>query len=127
VIVVDTSVWVAALRQPLGPPASTLRELLDADLVALALPVRVELMCGVAAKDRARVRRALSSLPVAMPTEETWQLVESWVVPAADKGHRFAVSDLLIAGLASELGGLVWSFDADFARLEALGLVQRFG
>lgn len=126
-IVVDTSVWVTAMRQPLGPPASTLRELLDADLVALALPVRFELMCGVARKDRARVRRALSSLPVVVPTDETWQLVESWVVPAADKGQRFAVSDLLIAGLASELGGLVWSFDADFARMEALGLVQRYG
>jgi predicted nucleic acid-binding protein len=127
VIVVDTSVWVTAMRQPLGPPASTLRELLDADLVALALPVRFELMCGVASKDRARVRRALSSLPVVVPTDETWQLVESWVVPAADKGQRFAVSDLLIAGLASELSGLVWSFDADFARMEALGLVQRYG
>lgn len=126
-IVVDTSVWVAAMRQPLGPPASTLRELLDADLVALALPVRLELMCGVARKDRARVRRALSALPVAVPTEETWRLVESWIAPSADKGYRFAVSDLLIAGLASELGGLVWSFDQDFADLEALGLVQRYG
>jgi predicted nucleic acid-binding protein len=127
VIVVDTSVWVTAMRQPLGPPASTLRELLDADLVALALPVRLELMCGVAKKDRARVRRALSSLPVVVPTEETWQLVERWVSPAADQGHRFAVSDLLIAGMAAELGGLVWSFDADFERMQAIGLVQRYG
>lgn len=73
------------------------------------------------------MRRALSALPVVVPTEETWQLIESWIAPSADKGHRFAVSDLLIAGLASELGGLVWSFDQDFAELEALGLVQRYG
>jgi predicted nucleic acid-binding protein len=127
VIVVDTSVWVAAMRQPLGPPASTLRALLDTDAVALALPVRLELMCGVAGRDRARFRRALSALPVMIPTEDTWQIVERWIAPAADKGHRFAVSDLLIAGLASEIGGLVWSFDADFERMAALGLVRLYG
>lgn len=125
-IVVDTSVWIAAMRQPLGPPASTLRDLLDADEVALALPVRLELMCGIAGRDRARFRRALSALPVIVPTEETWALVESWISPAADKGRRFAVSDLLIGGLASEIGGLVWSLDADFEHMEALGLIQRY-
>jgi predicted nucleic acid-binding protein len=124
VIVVDTSVWVAAIRRPLGPLPSTLRALLDADEVALALPVRLELMCGIKSRDRERFRRALSALPVAVPTEDTWRIMEQWVVPAADRGHRFAVSDLLIAGLASELGGLVWSLDADFARMEALGMVQ---
>lgn len=125
-IVVDTSVWVAAIRQPLGPVPSTLRALLDADDVVLALPVRLELMCGIRGRDRERFRRALSALPVAVPTEDTWQIMERWIAPAADRGQRFAVSDLLIAGLASELGGLVWSLDGDFARMEALGMIERY-
>jgi len=127
VIVVDTSVFVATMRQPLGPPASTLRGLLDADAVVLPLPVRMELMSGVAAHDRERFRRALSALPLAVPDEDTWRLVERWIEPAAARGHRFAVSDLLIAGLAAELGALVWSLDADFERMETLGLIQRYG
>jgi len=127
VIIVDTSVWVATMRQPLGPPASTLRGLLDADAVLLALPVRLELMSGVAAHDRARFRRALSALPLLMPTEDTWQIVERWIEPAAARGHRFAVSDLLIAGLAAEMRSLVWSLDSDFERMEALGMVERYG
>lgn len=125
-IVVDTSVWVDAIRCPKGITQSTLKQLIDADEVGLALPVRIELMAGIARKDRRAFGRALSGLPVLIPTEETWRLIESWVTPAADKGQRFAVTDLLIAGLANESGALVWSLDEDFDRLEELGLVQTY-
>lgn len=125
-IVVDTSVWVEAIRRPKGTIQFTLRQLIDADEVGLALPVRLELMAGIARKDRRAFARALSGLPILMPTEETWALIEPWVAPAADKGQRFGVTDLLIAGLAHEAGALVWSLDADFDRLEALGLVHTY-
>jgi predicted nucleic acid-binding protein len=127
VIVVDTSVWVAAAREPAAPVAATLRKLIDADEVLLALPVRWELMAGVSRKDRVAFRRALSALPVVVPSEDTWRVVEGWIEPAADAGHRFAVTDLLIAGLAHDVGALVWSLDADFQRMESLGLVRQYG
>jgi predicted nucleic acid-binding protein len=126
VIVVDTSVWVASTRAPAGEVAATLRSLIDADEVALALPVRLELMAGVARKDRAAFRRALSALPVVVPTEDTWRTIEDWIEPAASAGHRFAVADLLIAGLAQEIGALVWSLDADFERMASLDLVRLY-
>jgi predicted nucleic acid-binding protein len=126
VIVVDTSVWVASTRAPAGEVAATLRTLIDADEVALALPVRLELMAGVAQKDRAAFRRALSALPVVVPTEDTWRTIEDWIEPAASAGHRFAVADLLIAGLAQEIGALVWSLDADFERMASLDLVRLY-
>ena len=122
-IVVDTSVWVAARRKPSGELASTLRELLDADEVALALPVRIELAASVATKDRSAFRRAMTALPVVVPSASTWRLVERWIEPAADAGHRFALTDLLIAALAHEIGGLVWSLDSDFERMAKLKLV----
>lgn len=125
-IVVDTSVWVQAMRHSRAEEAVTLRALLDADEVALPLPVRLELTAGVSRRDRAAVRRGLSALPVLRPTDETWQLVEGWIAPAAESGERFAVTDLLIAGLAHELGALVWSLDEDFARMEKLGIVSRY-
>lgn len=53
-------------------------------------------------------------------------MIESWIGPGADRGHTFSVPDLLIAGLTHEIGGLVWSLDEDFARLEKLGYVQRY-
>ena len=104
----------------------TLRGLIDADEVALALPVRMELMAGVARKDRAALRRALTALPVVVPSEDTWRTIEGWIEPAANAGGRFALADLLIAGLAHDIGALVWSLDADFERMASLDLVRLY-
>ena len=60
------------------------------------------------------------------PTEETWNLIESWIPKAADAGQRFALADLMIGALTSEIDGLVWSLDADFERLAKLRLVSLY-
>ena len=125
-IVVDTSVWIDAHRRPLGKYAKTLNDLLDADEVALALPVRLELVAGVSRRDRAALLRGLSALPLVRPTDETWNLIERWILAAADKGYRVGLSDWLIAALASEIGALVWSLDDDFETLERLKMVGRY-
>lgn len=125
-ILVDTSVWVAALRRPASAEASTLRALLDADEVGLPLPVRVELMAGIARHNRSSFGHGLSALPVLRPTDDTWQIVERWIAPASDAGQHFAVTDLLIAGLAHEAGALIWSLDDDFTRMSDLGFVQLY-
>ena len=126
-IVVDTSVFVHAARRPTSEVARTLIALVDADEVAVALPVRLELMSGVARKHRKEFRRTLSALPALRPTDETWRLIESWVEPAADKGFHFSIPDLIIAALARELDALVWSLDQDFESMENLGLVRLYG
>ena len=123
-IVVDTSVWIAAQRQPLV--ADTLRQLLDADDVALALPVRLELWAGVARHQRKAYGKHLSSLPQLYPTEETWQEMLGRIQRAADAGERFGLADMLIASLSDEIGGLVWTFDKAFERMEQLKLVSLY-
>ena len=126
-IVVDTSVWITALRTATSREAQVLQQLLDADEVALPLPVRLEILGGASAPDRKRLRRALSALPVLYPTDETWRLLDGWVERTAAAGQRFGFGDLLIAALAAETGSLVWSLDSDFTRMEALDLVGRYG
>ena len=125
-IVVDTSVWIEVSRRRSETARRALDSLLDADEVALALPVRLELLAGVSRMDRQALRGGLSGLPVVVPGEETWTLISGWIAGFADKGHRFALSDLVIAALAHEIGALVWSLDADFDRLEQLGVVRRY-
>ena len=125
-IVVDTSVWVVSLRRGRAPEAEILRALLDADEAALAAPVRVELLSGASNADRATLRRALSALPVLYPSTGTWMLVDAWIGRAGRRGSRFGLGDLLIGALASEIGALLWSLDADFERMESLGLLQRY-
>jgi len=124
VIVVDTSVWIAAPRQP--TLARVLQELMDEDLVALALPVRLELWNGISRQQRKRHAAAFSALPQLVPTEDTWQPLTGWIARAHDAGETFTLTDLLIASLAADIGGLVWSLDKDFERMERLEFVQLY-
>ena len=125
-IIVDTSVWVAALRSSQSREAEVLTTLLDADEVGLPVPVRVELFSGATRTDRARLRRGLSALPVLYPGEESWAMLDQWVDRAGQAGQRFGFGDLLIGVLAAETGSLIWSLDADFARMRRLRLVELY-
>jgi len=126
VIVIDTSVWVEALRRAKSREAVVLRALLDADEAVVPVPVRVELLSGASNADRLRLRRGLSSLPLIYPSEDTWKLIDAWIDRAGRAGERFGLGDLLIGALASEAGALLWSLDADFERMERLGFVERY-
>lgn len=126
-ILVDTSVWVAALRSAESAEAARLRGLLDEDQVALAAPVRIELLSGASRRDLPRLRRVLSALPTWYPVRSTWALAESWIEPATKRGQRFGFADLLIGALAAEKQAEVWSRDGDFARLARLGLIELLG
>jgi predicted nucleic acid-binding protein len=123
-IVVDTSVWIAAAKQPIL--AKTLGELVDADEISLALPVKLELLAGIARSSRKAMKRQFAALPQLHPTEETWQQLPHWIEVAADAGEHFTVSDLLIASMTAEIGGLVWSLDKDFQRMERLKFVSLY-
>jgi predicted nucleic acid-binding protein len=123
VIVVDTSVWIEALRKGDSAQAETLRRLLDADEAALAVPVRIELLGGASVAQRPALRRALSALPMLYPSDETWTQVDAWMDEAGRAGERFGFGDLLIAAMAREVHGLVWSIDSDFLRMERLGFI----
>jgi predicted nucleic acid-binding protein len=125
-IVVDTSVWVAALRNARSPEAAALGALLDGDEVALPAPARVEILSGASARDRVALRKALSALPVLYPGEDTWSLIDQWIDRAGAAHQRFGFGDLLIGALAREAGALVWSLDADFDRMERLGMVELY-
>jgi predicted nucleic acid-binding protein len=127
VIVVDTSVWIAALRVPKSAEAGILRSLLDADEVALPVSVRSELLMGVTGVTRRQLADGLGALPVLQTTDDTWRTLDSWTEKASRSGYVFSLGDLIVGILASEAGALVWSLDRDFERMEKLKLVQLYG
>lgn len=123
-IVVDTSVWIAAGRKRYI--ADELQQLIEADEVSLALPVRLELWAGVPKPQRKQFVRQFAAVPQLHPTEETWRQLPAWIEQATEAGERFTISDLLIASLTAEIGGLLWSLDKDFDRMAALGFVSLY-
>jgi predicted nucleic acid-binding protein len=125
-IFVDTSVWVAALRNGHSPEAVHLSALLDRDEVALAAPVRVEILAGASRRDLPRLRRTLSALPVFFPDASAWDRIDVWIDRAVAAGQRFGFADLLIASVAAVRQRLLWSLDADFERMARLGFVETY-
>lgn len=123
-IFVDTSVWVQALRSGASREATHLQDLLDGDETALAVVVRLEILSGAGSRDRVRLGRAISALPVYAPHGETWDRIESWIETAGSAGERFGIADLLVAAIAAENAGTLWSLDQDFARMERLGFIS---
>ena len=120
----DTSVWIEAFRDADSLDASELSALLDDSQVALAVPVRVEILSGASRRDRTRLRRVLSALPLYLPDADLWSRIDGWVDHAVDAGERFGVADLLIAAIATGRGAKIWSNDTDFKRMARLGFVE---
>ena len=122
-IVVDTSVWVAAFRGD-APIGAELVRLLDEDLAALTSPVRLELLGGSRPSELSQLRRVLGAVPSFVPSLDGWKKVETWIEKATRAGQRFGVLDLLIGATAEEHRASVWSLDSEFERMAKLRFVK---
>ena len=125
-IVVDTSVWINAFRDEKSSEARHLSELLDNDEVAIAIPIRIEILSGVRRSEQPRLCRTLSALPTFYPNDTTWQRIEDWLGKIKNAGDWFGIGDLLIAGIAAENHAAIWSLDGDFARMAKLKLIEQY-
>jgi predicted nucleic acid-binding protein len=125
-IVVDTSVWINAFRDRASTEARHLSKLLDGDEVAIAIPIRLEILSGARRSEQPRLSRILSALPTLYPTDPTWRRIEGWLGWIINSGDRFGVGDLLIAGIGSENNAAIWSLDSVFTRMAKLKLIDLY-
>jgi len=98
--------------------------LLDERRVALALPVKIEILSGAGAAKFRKLQSALSALPTYSPATEEWAQIESWIEKFPNHGFGFA--DLLIASIASLRSKALWTLDKDFQRMAKRGFITLY-
>jgi predicted nucleic acid-binding protein len=118
VVLVDTSVWVDFARRGERGRAAAMRELLDAGEVATCGPVTAELLAGAAGEVAERMWETLSTLPWAELDAAGWCEVGMTAGRLRRAGETMPLTDLAIAVAASRAGHVLWSFDADFDRIQ---------
>ena len=123
-ILADTSIWIEFFRGKNRVIYEHLSELLDADRVMLAAPVKIEILAGSSAIMFSKLSRLLSALPTYYPQRSAWETIDQWLRDATRKGERFGFGDLLIASIAVQQKGEIWSLDSDFKRMSKLGWLE---
>lgn len=103
-----------------------LAELLEADAVAVPVPVRLEVLAGAPKDAVAPLVLRFRGVSILIPERDTWRTVEDWVGAAVAAGQRFGVLDLLIAAIARGHQAPLWTLDADFGRMAKLGFVDLY-
>lgn len=124
-VIVDTSVWILALKPGVSPERQALDRLLRQREVAMVGPVLAELLQGTRSPHELQeLLVRLAALPYLAETQETWARVGSLSYELRQRGAPLALVDLLIASLALEHDCEVYTLDEHFQRVPGLILHQ---
>lgn len=100
-VLIDTSAWVDFFRQGEGPVAATLDRLLEDDQAVLCGVVEMELLQGVRAKDRSRLRVLLCALRYVSVEREDFLVAGERLGELRRGGITVPATDALIAALCT--------------------------
>ncbi len=118
VVLPDTSVWVDFARRGVTGKAVDLRDLLDGGEVSTCGPVAAELLAGAEGDVAERISATLASLPWADLSPGAWRDAGVAARRLRKIGQAAPLTDLAIAVAAAHAGHVLWSFDADFKRIQ---------
>lgn len=114
----DTSVWVDFARRGAAGKAGDLHDLLDGGEVSTCGPVAAELLAGAEGDVAERISATLASLPWADLSPVAWRDAGVAGRQLRKAGQTVPLADLAIAVAAAHAGHVLWSFDADFERIQ---------
>jgi predicted nucleic acid-binding protein len=122
-ILVDTSIWVRALRSKRSPEARELDRLIELDEVAITDVVASEILQGAKTEsDFQQLEDKLDALHFYHADEETWQRAARRSFDLKRNGMKTPLSDLVIAQVALDNDLDVYAFDEHFDRVDGLKL-----
>jgi predicted nucleic acid-binding protein len=118
VVLADTSVWVDFARRAKRGRAAEMRKLLDVGEVVTCGPVTAELLAGAEGEVAERMWEMLSSLRWVELNAASWREVGVVASRLRRRGETLPLTDLAIAVAGARGGHALWSFDADFKRIQ---------
>ena len=121
-VLVDTSVWLLALRRPsraihaLLPDVNELRRLIELDAAATIGPVRQELLSGIRETQQfEKLRSKLNAFPDVPIRTEDYEAAASYFNTCRAKGIQGSNTDFLVCAVAVRLGIRIYAADRDYA------------
>lgn len=120
-VLVDSSVWIEALRRNGRLDVKlALENLLDAYEAQWCSPVRLEVLGGARPGDRTKLGRHLSVIPYRACSEEDWDRSVALAWKLRDNGLTVPWFDVVIGALALCDNVRLYALDAHFARISEL-------
>lgn len=114
-VLVDSSVWIEAIRrQGRLDVKVALESLLEEYEAMWCGPVKMEVLGGARAEDRNRLQKWFSCVPYHSMTEAAWDAAKDLYWNLRDKGQTLPWTDVLIGSLARVWNCRVYSIDGHF-------------
>lgn len=117
-VLVDSSVWIEAMRREGDMTTKVaLEQLLIEYEAAFCSPVRLEVMGGARRTERKRMGKYFSIIPYRPTTEEDWEQAMHYGWKLRDNGLTVPNNDLLIATIAIRARCRVYARDKHFVAM----------
>lgn len=115
-VLVDTSVWIFALRKdPLGPAKERVASLLEEGLVATVGMIKLELLGGTKSEEEFhRLKTRLNGLYEIKIDSDLWERAAQLAFQMRRKGITLPYTDILIASCAIKAQALLLHADLHF-------------
>jgi predicted nucleic acid-binding protein len=114
-VLVDSSVWIEALRRDGRLDVKlALENLLEAYEAALCGPVKLEVLGGARAQDRKALAEQFSCIPYFPMADAAWDSAETLAWRLRDKGCTAPWNDILIAALSVKADCRIYAVDKHF-------------
>jgi predicted nucleic acid-binding protein len=114
-VLVDSSVWIEALRRDGNVNVKlALENLLEEYEAAWCGPVKLEVLGGARAQDRQKLEAHFDCIPYYPMKDEAWDSAKSLACRLRDKGCTAPWNDILIAALSVKADCRIYAVDKHF-------------
>jgi predicted nucleic acid-binding protein len=124
--IVDTSVWIHALRKhPVPAIKSLLERLIDEDKIVMLPMIKLEILSGTRTDEEfLRLKSRLDALPVVSLSDEVWDEAERLAFRLRRKGIEIPLIDTLILACAKAAGSRLIHLDRHFEMAKKIADVR---